>query len=130
MADCIQPGIVSAPLLAHELEELIGQRLVGVRSDHERQRLALAHPQDKPARRLEGGEVQFRVVFKLAPLRPDHRLGGSLENCGPGVRRYHCERSWQSRFPKSEADFDILRSITDLADADVDFLRVKDSGAR
>ncbi len=91
VAHRIQPGVVTAALLAHELEQLIGHLAVGRVADGERQRLALTKAQHIAARRFEGREVQFRVVLELAPGRAGERPGLAIEHNLAGVRRRHCE---------------------------------------
>ena len=123
MADRIEPRIVAAPLLAHELEQLAGQFPVNRSANGERQGLGFADSENVTAGRFHRGEIQFDVVFKCAPLHAGDRPGFARERRLLGVCGNYRKSLRQGRFRKGEGKLCVLRPVADLAGADEDGFR-------
>src|SRR5215471_455450 len=119
MADGVDERVVTAALLAHELEQFVGQRHIKVRADLKRRRLSIANAQEVLAGLSDGGEVSFDVVLKLSPATGD-RFCRSVKHDAtcPGVYETECLR--QGRVGESNCDLWSCGLIADLIDADED----------
>ena len=62
-----QPWVVATPLLAHELQQLVGQVVKRVPADGKRQRSCLAQPQHVAARSGDRREVELGLMVELSP---------------------------------------------------------------
>src|SRR5262249_51384864 len=67
MANGIDPGIVAAALLSHELEELIRERGDSGVADGKREGGGVTHFEEVAAGSFEGRKVEFGVALELAP---------------------------------------------------------------
>jgi hypothetical protein len=122
MAVRSQPWIVTAPLLPHELQQLIRQVGVRTRVDREWKGFRLADTQEVSPRLPEVREIQFRVMFKLSPRHAGHRPGLAVELDFLRLRVQDVEGLGQCRLGKRDGDLGIARPVADLIGADENFL--------
>src|SRR5215471_5454651 len=103
MAHGVDERVVTAALLAHELEQFVGQRRIKVRADLKRRRLSIGNAQEVPAGLPERGEVGFDMVLKLSPA-PGDRFCRSVKHGStcPGVDETECLR--QGRVGEGNCD--------------------------
>src|SRR5271165_5132362 len=75
MANGVDEGVVSTTLLAHELEQFIGQHAVYIGSDAERERAIFTNAEEVASGTGDGGEIEVGVMIEAAPIGGASRRG-------------------------------------------------------
>ena len=114
MALHAQPGVVAAPLLAHELEQLVGQVAQYVPADGKGQRSRHAQPHHIATRSGDPREVKLGLMVELSPPLTALRRGLALEDRRFRIRFDQCERVGHWRSGERDGDFWVLGSMPDL----------------
>ncbi len=123
VAVCVQPGIVTAPLLAHEIEQVIREIAVGPGADGEGQRFRRAEAQHVTPRLAERTEIEVGMVFKLSPAHAGNDLDPARQHDVPAVRLDDAKVRGQRCRGKRHRQLGRVWSVAKLVGAEENFSR-------
>src|ERR1051326_5784380 len=121
MANRIEPWVIAAALLAHELQQFIGQWSIDSFVYHERSRSKVTHLQQIFPRLLKSRKIDLAMVFDLTPFHATDRLDFAFKGRCALICSEQTKRIRQRDRTKCNRVLELARHIADLIQADEDF---------